>query len=275
MKQIILWLNIFLTLGILIWLYFNGKSLPKPTPASDSRALLAGNKVQTYDLQPLINTHLFGQAKTAAKALPAQVLHAPETQLNLILRGTLATDKAYYAKAVIASDENSKGQEYAVGKTLPSGAILHAIFADRVILFYNNRYETLRLIGNPVAQALIPLPSTAPTTPAQSKPTAAPTGGYRQQLLQQPDKIMDYVSFQPAYQQNRLQGYALTQGKNPELFRELGLQNGDILLAINDIYLDSADNLMQVFAQLGEARQVHLRLQRNGQITQIAYQFND
>ena len=71
-------------------------------------------------------------------------IEAPETKLQLILRGALSSDDPEHARAIIA-DPRGKEEQYAIGEELPGNAELSEIHPDRVILKRNGRFETLRL----------------------------------------------------------------------------------------------------------------------------------
>jgi len=45
----------------------------------------------------------------------------------------------------------------------------------------------------------------------------------------------------------------------------MGLQSDDVVLAVNNIKLDSPEKAMQVFQQLREARQISIAVERNSQ----------
>lgn len=69
---------------------------------------------------------------------------APETSLELTLRGVFASEDPGKARAIIG-DLRGQEEHYAVGHPLPGNARLKAIYPDPIILERNSRYETLRL----------------------------------------------------------------------------------------------------------------------------------
>jgi len=113
--------------------------LPAAVPVQARPA--AANKVSAVSIERL---HLFGEAAKAAPKPVAKVVDAPDTRLNLKLRGVLASNNPAIARAIIA---DGKGQEdaYAVDDKLPGDAVLKEIHADRILLEYRGRLETLRL----------------------------------------------------------------------------------------------------------------------------------
>lgn len=83
--------------------------------------------------------HLFGQAVATNKVVPT---NAPETTLRLTLKGVIASTET--PSAIIAA-ANGQEREYSPGDSLPGGAKLREVYADRVILERQGRYETLSL----------------------------------------------------------------------------------------------------------------------------------
>ena len=110
------------------------------TPAV--QAAVAPVKQQRSQPAQIAQLHLFGQAQVASSAQSPTV--APETKLNLVLRGVIASGKASDELAIIGP-RGGKEKSYAIGDKLPGGAELKEIYADRVILQYRGRLETLTL----------------------------------------------------------------------------------------------------------------------------------
>lgn len=152
---------------------------PAPAAASGPAAVAAGHtpaparaaaKPVGADLAAL---HLFGQFDAASQAGATQPAVLPETPLNLILHGVIASDDRANARAIIA-DASGKENYYALDAELPGGAVLKEIHADHVVLARNNQNEVLRLPKN--AGADNPANAVAsPPLPTPNLPTAPGT----------------------------------------------------------------------------------------------------
>ncbi|MFP3458979.1 hypothetical protein R0J89_22260, partial [Psychrobacter sp. SIMBA_152] len=59
----------------------------------------------------------------------------------------------------------------------------------------------------------------------------------REELLEEPGKLFDYIRVSQAMNDGELIGYRLSPGKEPELFKQMGLQNNDLAVAINGYQL--------------------------------------
>lgn len=89
------------------------------------------------------NWHLFGQAQSTITTGHPPV--APETRLNLVLLGVIASPIQKNAVAIVAAGINAPDKSYAIGDRLPGGATVDEIYRDRVIIEYRGRVETLTL----------------------------------------------------------------------------------------------------------------------------------
>ncbi len=94
------------------------------------------------NFRTIVSAHLFGAAGTAPVTIKA--VDAPETRLNLKLRGTIAAGDKKYAHAIIG-DGKGKNEVYFVDDAVPGGAILHAVYPDKIILNRAGALETFAL----------------------------------------------------------------------------------------------------------------------------------
>jgi hypothetical protein len=58
-------------------------------------------------------------------------------------------------------------------------------------------------------------------------------------------------------------------------FARLGIQNGDLVESINDVALTSPDRVLAIYAQLREARHVHVDIKRRGVPMRLVYEIVD
>ena len=93
--------------------------------------------------QKIANLHLFGNADSIVVASEPTV--APETKLNLILSGVIASPRQADAIAIISAGAGAAEKSYGIGDSLAGGAKLKEIYGDRVIIESRGRVETLTL----------------------------------------------------------------------------------------------------------------------------------
>ena len=209
------------------------------------------------NIEYIVNAHLFGRFDTATAVVDMDPVDAPDTRLNLELRGTIAAEEADQALAIIA-ESNRDENVYAIGDAVAGGASLHSVYPDKVILRRAGQLETLRL---PRAD------ESAGTKPAARRKATAPTqaASIREIVSQSPARLTDVLRPQPVFRDGQQQGYRVYPGRDRQRFTALGLRPGDLITQINGVALDDPARGMEIFRSLGDASQVSVTLERSGQ----------
>lgn len=261
------WISLLLVIAIgwylarITWLLYPPPSPigwePPLAPAGD-RAAGAGI---TTDFNALLAAQLFGKAEAEPEPEPAglsdrDVLEAPDTRLNLTLKAAVAASNPDSAHAIIA-DASGEEKVYFLRDPIPGGATLQQVRTDRAILSRGGVLEALRLPREFNESA--PVPTTRRSTRRSASPTV-------QQVVQQnAATFTDVVRPQPFMPNGQLRGYRVYPGRNRQQFSALGLRPGDLVTAVNGISLTNPAEGMQIFRSLGDATQVNLTVERNGQ----------
>jgi general secretion pathway protein C len=207
------------------------------------------------NFRAIVSAHLFGEAGTEPVTIKA--VDAPETRLNLKLRGTIAAGDKKIAHAIIG-DGKGKNEVYFIDDAVPGGAILHAVYPDKVILNRAGALETLRL------------PRTSESSVKQARPAArtaqaSPAGGSIQQMMQSSGgSFTDILRPQPYMPNGELKGYRVYPGRDRRRFAALGLRPGDLVTDINGQPLNNLQAGMDIFKNLGDAAQLTVTIERNG-----------
>ena len=223
--------------------------------------------------------HLFGEADKAVPKPVSKVVDAPDTRLNLKLHGVLASSDPATARAIIA---DGKGVEdaYAVEDKLPGNAVLKEIYADRIILEYRGRLETLRL-PKEVDKGVT---GRAPSATARRGSAAAISAGtgdtgvllrqYRDALTSDPQSVMDLVRAEPVRDRatGKLKGYRLRPGRDRQLLSRFGLRAGDVVTSINGIPMDNPLKALELMRDISNISQVNLEVERNGTPKSFSFQ---
>ncbi len=192
---------------------------------------------------------------------------APATSANLTLTGTLAGREPEHGWAIIGASGQA-ARVYATGTALPGGAKLFAVYPDRVILDRNGSRESLmlpRLSGGAGANF-------APRVASQAQggaPNASLADSVRQLLVQNPQAGGDLLRPQPVFAGGSLRGYRVYPGRNRAQFAGLGLQPGDLVMAVNGVALDDPNRGLEILRGVGQGSAVTLTVERGGQQQQI------
>lgn len=247
---------------------------PGPAPA---QARPASTRVSALSIERL---HLFGEAGKAAPKAAAKVVDAPDTRLNLKLHGVLASDNLAIARAIIA---DGKGLEdaYAVDDKLPGNAVLKEIHADRIILEYRGRLETLRLpkdantlVNHRAAAATAGRGRSAAAISASTADTGALLRQYRDALTTDPQSVMELVRAEPVRDRatGKLKGYRIRPGRDRQLLSRFGLRAGDVVTSINGIPMDNPLKALELMRDVSNLSQISLEVERNGAPQSFSFQ---
>lgn len=226
---------------------------------------------------------LFGKVNERAPPPPPEIVEeapveAPETQLNLVLRGVYHTDNQDRAMAIIAS-QGGQEEVFAVGQRLPGDAELREVRPERVVLFRQGRFESLSFPearGGGTITAVRAAPETASpvTTTASRINIAALAERYRESIGTDPNALHDIAQVQPNIESGVMRGFRLRPGRRRELLRQLGLRSGDVVTEINGVPLDSMASAMESMQVFLGASEVQVTVLRDGREMPFTYSLN-
>lgn len=262
-------------LAILTWSLIEAPIAEVAAPGTPAPATKAAPDRNTQLVRQMPAWHLFGETvQETAPVVTSVPVDAPDTRLKLVLHGAFASDDPDLARAIIA-DERGQEDMYAVGDTLPGNAELREIHPDRIILLRSGRYETLRLPDE--RQAGTPSRARRDTTvsigSAVNSAPAQRLRSIRQQLRRNPKSLYGLVRATPKKgEDGKMVGYTLQPGRDPELFKQMNLQDGDVVTRINDITLDTISNGMQALKSAEAGQTVTLTVLRGGQEETLSFE---
>lgn len=243
------------------------------------------NKVnKAIDLAKIQSLNLFGQYNENVDDA-AEMANVPETNLNLVLTGLVASDDKSTAAAII--ENQGKQDTYGIGDIIiGTRANLEQVLMDRVIIKHSGRLETLMLDGfdysqpaRVVANKAVPRKNWSNIGPKSSdlgvvdqrnnKELTATAKNLRAEFSKDPAKIGDYLRISPKRKDGDIIGYTLRPGKKPEFFKLSGLKAGDVAVQMNGFDLIAPAQAMQAMAEMKKARDISLLVDRQGSLTEI------
>ena len=223
-----------------------GSSSSVRAPAAVTAAVTPGAGI---DLTALLGANLFGRSVPAGAADGS----APVTSMALVLVGVLADANPQRGLAILGPSATA-ARVYLTGSSVPGGAKLHAVYADRVLLDRSGAIEALML---PRRQS--------GSGPAAPLPPPIALGNRMQQLVtENPGLIGDIIRPQPVLADGRQRGYRVYPGPNQDAFNRLGLRPGDMVTAINGTALDDPARGGEIFGTLSNAGEARVTVMRNG-----------
>jgi len=226
--------------------------------------------MNSVDAGRIADRHLFGVASITGGSQ-----NAPDTTLALTLHGIVAGRGPVDSRALIVA--NGDEEPYAIGASLPGGAVIQAIYPDRVLLERGGNVEALRLPKEdtggmgPTGAGLVPAPGMPPPLQAENQQAQPQSlAQLRQEISNNPERLMDAVRAMPVMEQGKLTGYRIYPAGNPSMFNQMGLKPGDVVTSVNGIPLTDPAQSMRILASVKTADQVSITLLRNGQsMTQV------
>lgn len=238
---------------------------------------------QSPAIDALLAAHIFGEYQAKAEAAPTPAPNptdAPKTSLNLKLTGVVATKKKpEQGTAIIES--NGVEQVYGVDEQIEgTSASLKQVLEDRVLLNVSGRFETLMLDGLEYQQLSAENSAynegelqevQAVPEPMEYSPAQQDIAAMRREMLAEPAKLFDYIRITPRHRNGQMYGYALTPGKDPELFARMGLMPNDVAIEINGVRLNDMQQAYGLINELREAKEASIKVERDGEIKDVLF----
>ncbi len=246
------------TLSQITWLLIPqdpATSAPRSTPNTTNRS-----SVVSSNYNHVSNAHLFGKFQQTAPKPTAQ--NAPETKLNLVLRGILAATPMELATVIISQGKGGREDSYTIGDKVASASIKE-IYSDRVILSRNGKLETLRMLKDYDDSLIQNTPSKHDNASNSSSPGQR-LSDIRKDILKNPTSFGKYAIPMPYKENGKLRGYRLQAQSDRSLFDSVGLQDNDVILSVNGVELSNPAQGLKALRNLQTAKSVSVTILRDG-----------
>ncbi len=218
---------------------------------------------KALETQALVRAHLFGTVGERSQGIGISSVAASQ---KLLLTGTIALSDPARGLAILG-DENSS-RLYTCGAQLPDGALLREVYPDRVVLQRDGVLEALRFRrltsgAGPFTAALSP--DNAETSASNTTQAANLTRDPRE-FSQARRWFNGFMARRAPSSDGSFAGFVL----HPTLRykRQYGLNDGDIVTAINGVTLEDPDAAARVL-QRATGSSVEITIQRDGAPQQV------
>ncbi|MGB0495008.1 MAG: type II secretion system protein GspC [Kangiellaceae bacterium] len=282
------WIIITLFAAKLFWvltLYFMAEDISgKKAPISvTSKSPTSHNSA--VDVGGLVSMHLFGDQDKAPVAVQEEVEDAPETRLNLKLRGIYAATNKSHSNSIIEDGKGKQAVYFIDDKLEVSGRVyLRNVYSDRVILETNGKKEVLSLKDS--------LPSEMKRTnnsrltlkkskgkkvedKRKNKQISQSINQYREKLVNDPMSLMELVNLSPATKDGETIGYKISPGKDKRLFTQLGLRRNDVITSVNGMSLASPQEAMQLMGEIQNMQDIQVDILRGEESISLLLDLNN
>jgi general secretion pathway protein C len=227
---------------------------------------------------PILEKGLFGKA-TQGKLTPivqnAGVKGAPATSRgDLVLLGT-AVGSSRETFALVQKASTKEERVFRLGDRVFDLGPLAMVTKDTVEIQAGG--ERVKLMTPTAAGIGKPAEASAGAPSPGSLATQVGAGSYvieQRALNAALDNIgqaMTDARLLPSMKDGKVEGFRVSEVKPAGVFGMVGLRNGDVLLRINDLPIDSPDKAIQSFVSLKGQSRIKLDLVRDGQPTTLNY----
>jgi len=248
------------------WMFFpQDAETAVPVPQNNRSLLKSASQQNSF--KKLTAAHIFGVSEKTAVQKQAS---APETKLNLTLKGVLAATPMKLATAIIAKGKSGKEDIYSVGDKMSGGVLIKEIHPDHVVLERSGRLEILKLQKVSGVEGLTgannrlaSFSGGASGRHGGGSPEAA-LKEIRSNILKNPTSFGEYALPIVVKEKGKQIGYRLQPQKKGELLAELGIKSSDVITQINGIKLNKPQNGISALRKLSTAKNLSIMVKRNG-----------
>lgn len=256
----------------------SAKHAPKP-PASPS-----ATTVYSKQVEEILNRNIFcstcppilGQPE--APGVPV-VPPLQRTSLPLKLLAVMyAPTDPRWSMAIIRDNDDKSVGPFGVGSHIRDATVDQIEETRAYLDFGGGRREFLELLDQPATAAAAPAAAAPPSGPKDPLAEALDKGikktgpnSYEVQhatldaLLGNMGALSKAARIVPEMKDGRSAGFRLLSIKPDGPFGKIGLQNGDVISAINGLEMTSPDKALEVYTKLKTANHLSVGLERNGQ----------
>ncbi|KUI97066.1 type II secretion system protein GspC [Vibrio sp. MEBiC08052] len=278
-----IWLVAVWIFGQLVWAPFDTMQVQSWKPPSSHEARSSTNN---FDSAFVKEKQLFGQLQKQSDKPVVQehVVNAPKTKLNLKLVGVVVSDNNTEDLAII--DYKGVQATYGLKERIEGTRVtLESVLNDRVIIRNAGRSETLMLedVEYSRLESSANQPHSVVNNPSPDDFMNYDTGEIstqperlaeiKHEIAENPQTLFQYVRLSQMKRDDDILGYRLSPGRSPELFQSVGLQNGDIAVALNDVDLRKENAMSDISSVLSDLSNVKITVERDGQTHDIYIQF--
>ncbi len=219
----------------------------------------------------ILKNNPFGFPAGQLKELTVSKEGVSHTDITLV--GTVAGPPSHsYA---IAADKSGRQEVFKVGESVFGAGKLKRVEKDRIVI--NDGGLDVKI---PISDMLT-IKEVNPQEGGRAGSDFARSSGRGTFIVDQkrvlyalehPDQLMTDARLQPNFKDGRQEGFTLREVRIGGIYQSLGLQNGDVLLRINDYNISNPENALQAFTALRGMDRVQVDLMRSGSRMTMTYQ---
>jgi general secretion pathway protein C len=252
--------------------YFEDNSLKKEI-RPQALVAAAQQKKKLEDYAPILKNNPFGFPGGEIKPLMVATGNRAQ-QTDIALVGTVVGSKEL--SYGIFKDNSGVQEVFKLGESVFGIGNLYAVKRDRAILRKGPGLIDIPLEDVKVKEITKQVSGGGPSSSAFARKIGRDTYVVDQMRLQHtianPGQMMTDARLRPNITDGKEEGYVLSEVKPGGIYQSLGLQDGDVLLRINDYDISNPERALQAFTALKGLERVQIDLIRSGSKMTMTYQ---
>lgn len=192
-------------------------------------------------------------------------------QTDIVLIGTVVGPKELsYA---VFKDSSGLQEIFKVGESVLGIGALYSVKKDKVLVRQGGKTVDILLEDVKVKEVKKPVSGGASLFAQKiGRDTYIVDQRKIQQAISNPSQMMTDARLRPNLNSGKEEGFILSEVKSGGIYHSLGLQNGDVLLRINEYDISNPERALQAFTALKGLERVQIDLIRGGSKMTMTYQ---
>jgi general secretion pathway protein C len=246
-------------------------------PKAGNSSSPPASKIQGNDLSsfaPILEKGLFGKAAkgTLSPVTVPSARNQGSSPGDLVLVGT-AAGSFRETFALLRKTGTHEEKVFRLGDVVFGAGPLVSVRKESVEILSGGR--RIRIFTPEAPQKEQAAPQPPPGTALASQSTAPGSFVIDQRslnsALENMGQVMTDARLLPSMKEGKVEGFKASEVKPAGIFGILGIKNGDVLMRINDLNIDSPERAIQSLASLKGQNRIRLDLMRDGQPATLNY----
>jgi type II secretion system protein C len=245
----------------------------KNIDTSRRKSLRLDSEMQLEDYSPIFKNNPFGFSGGEIRSLNASVSTGGQ-RADVVLIGTVVGPKELSCGVF----KDSSGMQYVfkVGEPVLGLGVLYKVEKEKVFIKHGEKTIEIPIEDVKVKEINKTASEGSRFTSLFAKKIGDSTYIVDQRKVQEaisnPSQMMTDARLRPNNVNGKEEGFVLSEVKPGGIYNSLGLQNGDILLRINDYDISNPERALQAFTALKGLDRVQIDLIRAGSKMTMTYQ---
>jgi len=231
---------------------------------------IQADQLQDYEIITGRNLFLSTLKAVSDKQSEGELFDTDQKTTDFDLKGTVAGNSSF-GFIFIEERDSHKQKLYRLGDNIGSSKLIK-ITRNTATLRSGGRETTLRVKAT-IEGSLLPNSPDAGTNRAASRSMTL-NKKMVNETLSDLNSIMSQAVMRPYLNKGVQEGLIISNIAPNSLYEKMGLQNGDIIIDVNNKHMQSADNILQTVNLIQSGGNIAVKFKRNDKIETINYSFN-